>query len=450
MNQLSDISSIGPSIPTPTTARLELASPEVVRELGLDLGLDEARLVLTCLSHVIATGRSKTRDKVSQMMAGLIACCRVESVRDGEVIVAAHPDLPLGGGPAGATALRRLGIDHRVVERYWARARTRSTDACLPVAWVLAFVPAQFWRPVLSVVEWGPSEAALRLEDAVIELAQQPIATRNRRRPAGALLSAGTINTRITGVHQLFSVLVELRGRALASRNSGLPIALLEPWVAKPARPDPEMCGAEWARVDTSGPSLEEARGLLQRRHEEVENAPTQSRYLRLRRRLIAGLLLAHGPRVEALRQLNVDDYVPSYRFSDGEQGPALIYRPGKTRPADETHALALPQELAGWLEEWLAYTGRNIGESDSPLWPARKPKLGVVVELINASAFARTISGHAATDGSGSVPLLQRGGALPRLQPALLSAHRVSGGSPSGGGGEDRTCSRVRASEPG
>jgi hypothetical protein len=102
------------SIPQPTSARLELASVEAVRALGLDMGLDEARLVHVALSGVIASGRSKSREKVAQMNRGVVACCRVEGMRDGELVAAAHPELSEFGWPSGQTAFRKLGIDHRV------------------------------------------------------------------------------------------------------------------------------------------------------------------------------------------------------------------------------------------------------------------------------------------------------------------------------------------------
>ena len=398
------------TVPGPTSARGELPTIEAVRALGLSMELDEARLVLTCLSRVIASGRSKSREKVAQMNRGVLACCRVEGVRDGEPVSAAHPELSEFGWPAGQTALRKLGIDHLLLERYWARARTRASDASLPLNWVLAFVPAPLWSAVLTVIRWGPAEAGMRLEDAVIDLAQRPLATRSRRRSEDATLSAGTINTRITGIHHLFSALVELRARALTSSNSGLSLELLEPWSSKPERPDLDLCGAKWAQIDTSGPSFDEARRLLTRLDAEVRAAPRHSRYHRLRRRAIAALLLAHGPRVEALRMLNVADYLPEHNFGDGEVGPAVVYRPGKTRAANERHVLALPAEAAAWLEEWIRYTGRELGQAGSPMWPHRKPKQGQPILRLNASAFARTISGHQATDGTGSTPLLQRG----------------------------------------
>jgi integrase len=397
-------------VPAPTSARQELPTLDVVETLGLELGLDEARLVLVALSGAIGSGRSKSRDKVSQMTRGLLACCHVDGFRDGEPISAAHSELPEFGWPSGRRALDELRIDHRVLETYWQSARRRSTDACLPLEWVLRFVPAPLWPAVLTVIRWGPAEAAWRLEDAVVELARRPLAVKTRRRGAAATLSAGTINTRVTGVHNLFSVLVGLRERAKASCDPGLPVSLLEPWLSKPGRPDVEACGAVWAQVNTAGPSIEQAQALLRRLDSEAAAAPAARRYLKLRRRVIAGLLLAHGPRIDALHRLDVADYLPNHNFGDGTIGPALVYRPGKTRASDDQHILSLPDELATWLEEWVEATGRTIGEQDSPLWPHRKPKPSQPIKRLNASAFARLVSGHAAKDGTGATPLLQRG----------------------------------------
>jgi integrase len=398
------------TIPEPRTARAELQAQGQVDTLGLGMTLTEARLVLTALSGMVARGRSKTRDKLAQMTSALVACCLIEGSRDGIAFPAAHPELARFGWPAGATALRRLGIDHILIERYWTRARTRSTDACLPLDWVLAFVPAPLWRAVLTVIEWGPGETGLRLEDAVIEMAQRPLEVQTRRRPAGSTISAGTITTRITGMLQLCDVLVELRSRATVSQNPGIPVELLAAWLVKPRRPNVELCGALWAQVETAGPSGDEARGLLQRLDDEVECARPKLRYWRMRRRVVGGLLCVHGQRVDAVHALNVVDYRPRHNFGDGTIGPAMVYRPGKTRAADEMHVLALPEELARWVEEWIAYTGRTVGQNTSPMWPHRKPKPGRPIQRLNASAFARLISGHAAKDGTGSLPLLPRG----------------------------------------
>jgi hypothetical protein len=396
--------------PEPTAARLELPTADALRAHGIDMTLEEARLVLVVLSWIIAYSKSKSADNVPQMVRGVIECCRIESIRNGDIAPAAHPGLPATGWPAGTTALRKLGFARGDIQAYWSVTRTRWSDACLPLDWVLQFVPAPVWPAVLTMVKWGPVEAALRLQDAVIDLARRPVARATRRRAAGKPISLGTINTWVTGVHQLFAALVDLRTLALADENSGLPAALLEPWTAKPRRPDLDLCGARPAALKTSAPPFKVLQHLLERLDVEVDAAPQRRRYFRLRRRLVAALLILHGPRVEALRAVDVADYIPGFTFSDGLTGPALVYRPGKTRDAEEVHIVALPAELAHWLEDWIAYTGREVGEADSPMWPARQPKTGQPISRINGSAFARMISGHAAPDGTGSWPLVPRG----------------------------------------
>ena len=397
-------------MPAPTSARVELPTQAAVDAVGIELELGEARLVLAALSRMIGRGHSKSRDKVSQMINGLVACCLVEGIRDGSPFEAAHPELRRYGWRAGATAMRMIGIDHLVLERYWRKARRYATDACLPLHWVLAFVPAEVWPAVLTLIRWGPAMTGERLEDAVFEMAEQPLLVQTRRRKEGATLSAGTINTRVTGLLQLCDELVILNTRASTSRDPGLPLDLLAAWTFKPARPSVEECGAVWAQVDTAGPSLEEVRELLQRLERDLRRARPTLRYWILRRLVLAGLLSVHGQRVEAIHALDVDDYRPAHNFGDGTIGPAIVYYPGKTRAHDEPHILAVPEELARWIEMWIEYTGRRIGQPNSPMWPNRKPKVRRPILRLNASAFARLVSGHQANDGTGSLPLIRRG----------------------------------------
>jgi len=70
-------------VPAPTSERAELPTQAAVDAAGINLDLEAARLVLTLLSGFIGRGHSKSRDKVNQMVHGLVACCRVEGVRDG-------------------------------------------------------------------------------------------------------------------------------------------------------------------------------------------------------------------------------------------------------------------------------------------------------------------------------------------------------------------------------
>jgi len=165
-----------PAMPAPTRALRELPDLARVRAHGIEtLSLDEARIVLVALSLFIARGTSKTRGKVAVMASMLVAACRVEMIRDGQFEAAAVPDLPTTGWPQGASAFAQLGIDRERLEGYWVEARNRADDACLPVEWVLAFAPAQLWPAVVALLEWGPLEAAMRVEEAVTLWARTPI-----------------------------------------------------------------------------------------------------------------------------------------------------------------------------------------------------------------------------------------------------------------------------------
>src|SRR5437016_471544 len=98
------------SLPAPTRATRELPDEAAVEAAGIKLPVDEARLVLAVLSAVIGRGHSKTRDKIHQMVTGLVAAATIDIERDGVIEPAPHPELTLTGWPAGPSAFRRLGI----------------------------------------------------------------------------------------------------------------------------------------------------------------------------------------------------------------------------------------------------------------------------------------------------------------------------------------------------
>ena len=149
----------------------------------------------------------------------------------------------------------------------------------------------------------------------------------------------------------------------------------------------------------------------LRRMHREWQEASKERKYRRLRRLLLLALLSLYEPRVDALRMLDIDDYLPDHLTSDGVRGPVLRLYPGKTGAHDEPHIPPLPDELAAWIEAWISYTGRSIDDSDQPFWPNRKPKTSQPVERISSSGLYGAIAGREDTDGPGnSLPLLPRG----------------------------------------
>lgn len=397
-------------IPGPTTARQELPNEAALQEAGIALGLIEARLVLTVLSLVIATGCSRTRDKVHQMILGLVAACTLEREYNGIRQPAAHPELPRKGWPSGRTALRQLGIDAQAIAVYWPSSRRRADDACLPLRWVLAFCPAQLWPAVMTFIRWGPARAGVMMEDATIVLAQTRISCGTRRRPAGSRLAFGTIKTRVNAVWQLMAQLIALRERLRATTAPLLPLELLEGWTHTPPRPDLRECGAVRARLDTSGPPLDECAMRLRELAADAEAHPR--RLFRWRRLLVLALLCLYGIRVDALRRLEIADYIPSFVFHDGIRGPALRLYPGKTREPDEPYCLPVPQKLASWLEHWIALLGHELGTPGFPMFPGTRPsRRAPAGGFLDATGMYTFIAGKPNGAGSGSRALLPKNG---------------------------------------
>ena len=388
-------------LPAPTRASAEFPDSLTLETLGLTaLSLDEARIVACALSAFISAGRSKDRTKVGVMISMLVGVCHVTVVRDGEEQAAALPDLPDGPWPHGRSVFAQLDIDHDQLEAYWRLAKNRADDACLPREWLLAWVPAPLWAALAIVLRWGPYEGGVRAEEATAVFAQTPIHRGTRRRAEGSMLAAGTIQNRVDAFWAVLRAFVDLRAKVESSKRPTLDAELLRSWATVPDRVDVKACGAREARLDTAGPPIAECSANLRRLFEEWQRARPKWRYRALRRLLLQALLPLYGPRVDALRRLDVADYLPDHLGSDGVRGPILRIFPAKTRDPDEAYLLPLPAEIAEWLEEWIAYTGRSIG-ANSPMWPSRKPKAEGAIKRISESGLYCAIAGREGDGGN-------------------------------------------------
>jgi hypothetical protein len=394
----------------PTSSRRELPDEATLSLAGIDMPLEHARLVAAILSRFIARGRSKTLAKTNQLIYGLVAACTLTLEREDEVIQATHPGLTAFSWPTGATAMRRLGIDHEAIREYWVSAKNRGSDACLPLDWLLEFFPATLWPAVLTFVTWGPDRSQLWTEEMVIRLAQKELSFATRRRPVGSLLSAGTICTYVCALWQVMDELVDLRTRVLSWDDGSLPRDLLTPWTHKPKRPDLEACGAREARLDVAGPPLDECASRLRQLAADIDARP-RDRYRAHQRLLTFAFLCLYGFRVDAIRLLRREDYLVAFVFNDGTQGPALRYFPGKTRPHDDPSYLPVPAELAKWLEDWLDLSGDHTVAPGSPLFPNRRFRAGNEAVFLGRSGMYRLIAGKPSRGGSGSIALLPRNG---------------------------------------
>ena len=387
---------------TPSTSRAHelLPTQAQVDRIGVELEVDQARLVLCVLSHLLGKGKSKTRAQLHSAMFGVVYTMRADVTRYGQTTLAPYPTLPLQGWPSGRSAFHKLGITYLDLEEAWALGRDRADDACLPLEWILAFFPAKLWAPIATLIAWGPDVANVHMQEAVRTMAKSKTQRDKRRRPAGSHLSKGTIENRITGVWQLFDALLALRAHITAAPAPSLDIALLESWTRKPPRIKSAEYGARDSEQDNSGPALDACSARLR---ELARQARINPGYLRQRRRLLFSLLCLYGARVDAIRTTQVEDYLTAHRFSGGETLPALRIYPGKTWERDEPHYLPLPPLLAEWVEQWITSTGRQVGQKHQPLFPNRNPATTTAgVRFLGQANFYTAIAGSTKKVGPG------------------------------------------------
>jgi hypothetical protein len=401
----------GPRLPAPRRAGEELPNLEAVQAWGIPLDdVEEARLVLCLLSRFLGRGQAQSRSQLYAMMQMLMACCIVDVVQDGEAEAAPHAELAGVAWPHASSVFKRLGIDAEMLERYWLRARNRASDACFPVEWVTCFFPPALWPAVGSLVGWGPEGTRVRLEAAVIALAERRTQKQHRRRAKGSPLASGTVNAWLIALLGLTDELVQLRSQLVASRQPALPVERVEPWTAKPRRPNLRECGVKPSGQDNTGPAIADVQQRLHELARDYQVHP-QYPYRRLRRLILLSLTGLLGPRATALRTLNVADFVPDVPGPDGARRDVLEIRPGKTWQRDEVHRLPLPNEIAGWIREWIAINGFETRQQDTPLFPHKKPKPGLKLTYLSQVGFYMAIAGRRHEDGSGQRALVPLNG---------------------------------------
>ena len=329
----------------PRRASHEFPDQETVDQLGVDLDVDSARLVLRAVSAVVCHGRSRSRMTVYHMLVCLAYLGRQPIERNGVAEPAPYPALPSGGWPQGLDVFRRGAFSSRDLETNWVRARRSSSDPCLPAECALAFVPAVIWPMLATFMAWGPHGVHLRMEWALEAMVHTPTQRQRRRRDQGSPLALQTIKNYQDGAWRLMKVLVEMRSATAA--ESADELGLLDPWTYVPERLDPRQYGAKDASQDNTGPTVVAAGARLRHLASEARAAQPDRAYIKRRRSLLLALLCFLGGRANELRVVRVEDYLPAHRFRDGREGPALRTYPNKNWSADEAHHNPLPAELA-------------------------------------------------------------------------------------------------------
>src|SRR5215475_270596 len=151
----------------------ELPDQAAVEAAGVELPLAEARLVLMLASRVMCHGRSKDRGAlyVAGRFIYLIVSARVVQPA-GESLEPLIGDAEPPRIPDGRTALRRLGLDSADISALWDESATFPTS-CLPLACVLAFLPAEAWSAVAAFVDCSADELTPRIDEGLRRHGQQ-------------------------------------------------------------------------------------------------------------------------------------------------------------------------------------------------------------------------------------------------------------------------------------
>jgi integrase len=345
------------------------------------------RIIHLALSRMLGKARGErafTRNVAYSVAAvGRLPFRRV----DGAVDPAVAPELPAFGWSLGSDVMLRVGLTASDLDRLWASAEAADgVHAVLPLEIVEAFFPAELWAVFAHVVEWGPADAAQRLERVVRQEAQRATTRSTAARPAGSTMSRGTVTQVIAGSRRFLNALQQLA-------HAGLPSEHLVGWLAPlPRALTADEVGADEATTDRSAPSLILVRRYLRRidaeiRHFQLTAAGRKRVSKRLRNRLLVGLLAGLGLRIGAASRLLAEDYDPTHRFPGGQIGPALRVYPGKNLSRSKGRWKALAPELAAWLEEYLAHFGITSG----PIFPRVRARDG---RSMTPSALAAPLRG--------------------------------------------------------
>ena len=386
-------------------ARVAGLSPEE-RTLAIQrvetLEVETARVILCVLSSLLGESQDNERQQAAKSINLLKRAGALEWINEytHETEPAPHPELCRLGCPTGSAALNALGLKGPDIGKCWSDRHTAVEDSCLPLCWVLEFVPAPFWPLLATVIEMGPDEVRSRTKKVFGELASTPLPV-NKRRPEERGLAVSSMlqdaaklwnfMDAAVGLQKELKVKEKKRQSELERRRAvspeadlpslALPTLLLEEWIAKPKRltaSELRSLGARQAQTDTSAPPAEHIKKRLKELatdaevHRSAEEIRRRRKVYALQKLVEFALMILYGLRPAAAAALNVEHYKPDYPFEHG-RGPTLIVHvesltengavldPNKTRSG--SMALALPPEVATWIEKLIHLSGRTLEE---------------------------------------------------------------------------------------
>jgi hypothetical protein len=277
--------------------------------------------------------------------------------------------------PAGATVLRMLGVTAYEV-RETLKAGKGYADRCLPLSWVLAFVPACYWPAVYSIISYGPAVEVFA-QEAAETLAATPTRRRDHRRAGETIngqpmISRSFIRGCLRPLWALFDALKDIRKDlgTVAALERPLDRKLLRKWRYVPDRID--LSDIKMAEPKVGAPTVPQQRlqDALNTRHAKIENRPGRLPKGELCDLVILATLPVLGERGHAFVNARVGDIDPECQWPDGIQRPSITLYPGKTRDSDESFTRPLPRRAWGYMRAWIGWNKWDLGMTDQPLFP--------------------------------------------------------------------------------
>jgi integrase len=363
------------------STRVELRRPvdqrfaELERQIG-DPGL--LRVVEVVLSVYLGEGRSLRAADVYCLSRTLAACGRTDIIRDGTVVPAPFPELREMPWPDGGKGMRELGLTRPQLSDLWLQAQHQQGSMAVLKREILArLVPPELWAVLAALIVEGPGIVVERLERYLLELAMRPVRPSRARRP-GATFSKRSLTSFATTLRRVMGILSDLHRRGAVHPS-------LDAWGVPPRVKVPRAAAAN---TDRSAPArhqlrhtyrtLDEAfkeRFGVEREHDELavieaflaDQLVARGAWRLGRNRALLGLLCVTGSRIGAALALMVSDFDPEHVDPDGNVGPAIALRPGKTMGADDVRRKPLPVDAGRIIQAHVLLTRRLALETDGP-----------------------------------------------------------------------------------
>jgi hypothetical protein len=411
---------------TKEQTQLELPDLPTLADHGIEVDLHTARIILAVSSRMIVAGTATDRTALERAMRVVgHAVSLTLADEDGSVLPAPMPP-PAGPiTPNGKSAGRRLGVPTSTFNRAWNDGPVYATS-CLPLAVVLAYLPAKAWAYLGAFIACGPHEARLRISVAASE--------------RGKSMTAKALDAQFSPAQTLLVHLVDgLRALEAANERRSragkalLPIPpALAAWTFVPKKLSMQEIRAKaqgGRKLPTSAVPEQLVKGRLRELARRAEwgrwaaaDWPLNRKWQALRDLAVFAVLATLAPRVDHFAHLDARDVVLRCTFRDGTIGPALLFRGGdhglKNRGDSYEYAVRLPAVLADILVAWLACNGNSpteaarAGETPRrhdtrvPLFPARMKRRPQSSQTAHRS-LGDYIAGRSPSAGSAHSPPL-------------------------------------------